>query len=290
MSNKGALGLHRKEGRSLYFYYYAIKHGLFIFISLVILMLSILRSPLSESLRSAFLDLATRTVSVTMKPFQTMALLLKNSASYLQLNTNYMNLKSKVEELEHWEAIARQLFNENANLRKALHMAPKEAVQFITAQAYEQLKHQNSHTLFIDAGKLHGVQKDQIVVSNLQIIGRIIDVGERSARVLVITDNKSRVPAITEVTHNEGILSGSAQNHLVLSLSKGDKPAEIGELVFTTGKGGIFPKGYKIGRIEAINGEIITVQSDIDWNTINYVQVITTPLDEMTTRVESELE
>ncbi|KAB2833470.1 MAG: rod shape-determining protein MreC [Caedimonadaceae bacterium] len=281
MSSKSALGLNRKEGRSLYFYYYAIKNGAFIFIAFSILMLSVIGSPITESLRGTFLDLATHTVKLTVRPFQTVSLLLKNSASYLQLNSKYMELKSKVEELEHWEAIARQFFNENAKLRTALHMGPKEGIQFITAEAYDQIKNKDSHTLLIDAGRAQGVEKDQVVVSNLQIIGRVIDVGERSARVLLINDIKSRVPAVTEVSQNEGILSGSKFNQLILSLSKGDRASEVGEFVFTTGKGGIFPKGYKIGTIESIDGDKIVVHSAIDWDNINYVQVITSPLEDI---------
>ncbi len=281
MSTKGALGLNRKEGRSLYFYYYAIKNATFLSASFVLLALSILGNPVTSTIQGAFLDLATKTVSVTVRPFQTIALFVKSGVSYLQLNSKYLELKSKMEELEHWEAIARQFFNENAKLRSALHMAPKEAFQFITAQSFEQLKHKNSHTLFIDAGTTHGVKKNQIVVSNLQIIGRIIDVGPRSARALLITDGKSRVPAITEVSHNEGILLGTKSRKLFLSLSKGDRSPEPGEFIFTTGKGGIFPRGYKIGSIEAIEGEKITVHSDIDWDNIDYVQVITTPIEDI---------
>lgn len=281
MSTKGALGLNRKEGRSLYFYYYAIKNAAFLCASFILLVLSILGNPVTSTIQGAFLDLATNTVSVTVRPFQTIALFVKSGVSYLQLNSKYLELKSKMEELEHWEAIARQFFNENAKLRHALHMAPKEAFQFVTAQAFEQLKHKNSHTLFIDAGAIHGVKKNQIVVSNLQIIGRIIDVGTRSARVLLITDGKSRVPAITEVSHNEGILLGTKSRKLILSLSKGDRSPEPGEFIFTTGKGGIFPRGYKIGSIESIEGEKITIHSDIDWDNIDYVQVITTPLESL---------
>lgn len=281
MSTKGALGLNRKEGRSLYFYYYAIKNAAFLFASFILFLLSILGSPITSTIQGAFLDLATNTVSMTVRPFQTIGLFVKSGASYLQLNSKYLELKSKMEELEHWEAIARQFFNENAKLRSALHMAPKEAIQFITAQSFEQLKHKNSHTLFIDAGATHGVKQNQIVVSNLQIIGRIIDVGPRSARVLLITDGKSRVPAITEVSHNEGILLGTKSRKLVLSLSKGDRSPEPGEFIFTTGKGGVFPRGYKIGSIEAIEGEKITVHSDIDWDNIDYVQVITTPVESL---------
>ena len=64
------------------------------------------------------------------------------------------------------------------------------------------------HTVLVDAGAERGVAKGMAAVNERGLVGRVIEVGRRSARVLLLTDFNSRVPVMVEPSRDQAILAG----------------------------------------------------------------------------------
>jgi rod shape-determining protein MreC len=149
----------------------------------------------------------------------------------------------------------------------------------------------------IDKGSDDGIALNQPVVgatlaadkslSGKGLVGKVIGVGKSSARVQLIVDQGSSVAAVVQGSRAEGIVGGSLSGRLVMDYVERDQPVEEKLIVTTSGFGQIFPKGIPIGVVQSV-GEIdvniykqIEVRPFIDFDSLEEVMVITTPLESM---------
>jgi len=126
-------------------------------------------------------------------------------------------------------------------------------------------------TILIDKGSRDGIFKRMPVISPDGFVGRVIEVSPNVARVLLILDADSRVSALTSDSRMPGVITGDGSP--ILQMKYLDLQAELAlsESVLTSGVGGLFPKGIKIGQIEAINRDrdglhlVAIVRSEVDF-------------------------
>ncbi|MEQ8936653.1 MAG: rod shape-determining protein MreC, partial [Amphiplicatus sp.] len=83
------------------------------------------------------------------------------------------------------------------------------------------------------------------------LVGRIVDVGVRASRILLLTDVQSRVPVYVEDANLEGILVGRTKANPSISFTASTDPVVFtpGQRVLTSGAGGSLPRGLAIGVI-----------------------------------------
>jgi rod shape-determining protein MreC len=102
----------------------------------------------------------------------------------------------------------------------------------------------------ISGGTAHGVRPGQPVLAAPGLIGRTIEVGERSARVMLLTDVSSRVPVRVVRTGLPALLIGKNLPLVDVDLS-GPTNADIrvGDRLVTSGDGGLFPPGLPVATV-----------------------------------------
>ena len=98
-------------------------------------------------------------------------------------------------------------------------------------------------SVLINGGAREGMEKNQAAVTGAGLAGRVVQVGKRSARVLLMTDMNSRIPVLVGQTRDRAVLGG---NNFALSPGAGS-PGTAGrgppgrDLVVTSGHGGLLP-------------------------------------------------
>lgn len=105
------------------------------------------------------------------------------------------------------------------------------------------------HTVLINAGHHQGIAKGQAVVDELGLIGRVIASGNRSARILLLTDLNSRIPVMVEGVNLKAILTGDNSLRPSLEYLPAGAKIPVGARVVTTPDGGVFPPGIPVGVI-----------------------------------------
>jgi rod shape-determining protein MreC len=129
-------------------------------------------------------------------------------------------------------------------------------------------------TLLVNAGQREGVKKGQAVVTGDGLAGRIVEIGSKSARVLLLTDLNSRVPVIVETSRYRGILAGDNTDRPRLIFLPANAKTSNGQRVVTSGHGGVFPPGLPIGTISAVGDGDIRIQPFADWERVEYLSVL----------------
>ncbi len=174
-------------------------------------------------------------------------------------------LEAEKREMETWRDLAERLAERNARYEALLRM-PEDAFgegadieHSIAAQLVLDSGGPFTRTLVANAGADHGVHVGYIVLNENGLIGRVVSVGRRSARVLMLDDYNSRIPVLGEASRVRAVLAGQAtrrpelltQPYQVqaprLDFIVGAQNLRDGERVITTGDGGLFPRGIPVG-------------------------------------------
>ncbi|MBI2088586.1 MAG: rod shape-determining protein MreC [Deltaproteobacteria bacterium] len=107
-------------------------------------------------------------------------------------------------------------------------------------------------SLTLDKGSADGVVKGMAVVSPTGVVGQVVSVTSRSARVLLLTDPHSGVDVIVQRSRARGIVAGSLDNGPVMKYVKRSEDVEIGDRLITSGVDGVFPKGLLVGTVTKV--------------------------------------
>lgn len=105
-------------------------------------------------------------------------------------------------------------------------------------------------TLLIDLGTAHGISANDPVISPRGVVGRIARPGLHFSSVLLLSDATSRIPVITSDGRVPAIVQGQGPGaFLEVKFIPRNDPVSPGELLISSGQGGVFPKGIPVARV-----------------------------------------
>lgn len=107
-------------------------------------------------------------------------------------------------------------------------------------------------TVTLDKGTTSGFAVGMPVCSSGGVIGQIIEVSATTSTVRLITDEQSGVSAMLQDSRAQGMLQGQADGTLRLSYITADADVKTGDIVITSGLGGVFPKGLPLGTVSSV--------------------------------------
>ena len=106
------------------------------------------------------------------------------------------------------------------------------------------------------------------------LVGRVAELGDHAARILLLTDLNSRVPVVIEETRERAILSGDNTERPALAYLPPDARVSSGQRVVTSGSGGVLPAGLPIGTVTVGRDGVPRVQPLVAWNKLEFVRVV----------------
>ncbi len=175
--------------------------------------------------------------------------------------------------LRHWYDVAMALDAENAELKSNLHWVPDPQLSFVTARVVADAGGVYARSILLSVGPNNDVRKGQIALDANGLVGRVTEVGARSARVLLITDMNSRIPVTLEKTRARAILVGmNAPNPRLLYLQDSAKPEE-GEQIVTSAEANAFPAGLPVGTVHYAGGGKIEVTPAANLERLEIVRI-----------------
>jgi rod shape-determining protein MreC len=166
------------------------------------------------------------------------------------------------------------LRNINARYQALLGFRTDPPAPMATARVVLDARGPFSDTRLADAGKEHGVQVGNPVMSDRGLIGRVIGVTAGASRILLLTDVASRTPVLIDRTDARAILTGDSSSAPKLEYLRGQDPVRNGDRVLTSGDGGMAPRGLPVGTaVKGLDGAW-RVQLDADETSIDFVRIL----------------
>lgn len=147
---------------------------------------------------------------------------------------------------------------ENNLLREELKFSQSTRFQLIASNIISKSPDGLINSVTINKGSKDGIKKDQAVISQGFLVGRIGNVYKQSSEVSLITSNISKVPAYLQDSRGTGIVRGGLKG-----LSLEDIPLDVmpkkNEAILTSDIGNILPSGIPIGNVD----EVSLTQNDL---------------------------
>ena len=218
-------------------------------------------------------------IDIISAPIRGIETMIEGVRTVASLRAENVRLKGENDLLKRWRRRAEILESENRQLRSVTGAATVQNRTPITARAVTAPGGGFAHTLLISVGRKDGIIRGNPVVTADGLVGIVIDVGLTHARILMISDINARVPVILASSSWPGLTFGQNGPFLELQFLPGEAKPKIGELVLTSGHGGVLPNGLPVGRVEKIEGGKITVNPAVDFRHLSYVSVLVGGLD-----------
>jgi rod shape-determining protein MreC len=227
-----------------------------------------------EPLRSRVMDAAAPTLEMVSRPAVVLDTAISSARNLIAVYQQNAELAAENERLLVWQQAALHLASENAELRNLLKLAPEPAISYLTARVIASSGGAYVRNVLVNAGRENGVVRGQAAITGDGLIGRVTEVGDRAARILLITDLNSRVPVIVESSRRRAVLTGDNSERPSLRNTEAGAAIRVGDRIVTAGEGGIFPAGLPIGIVTAFDGEVPRVEPYAALSLVDYLRLV----------------
>jgi rod shape-determining protein MreC len=168
---------------------------------------------------------------------------------------------------------------QNERLRKLLAFVDELDRPALPAQVIGEDAGNWARTIIIDKGTRAGLRNGLPVVAAQGVVGRIIKIAPDSSRVLLITDASSAIAALIQRTRTRGVARGQGDD-LSIEYALRDADIQVGDLLVTSGMGGVFPKGLPLALVDSVEtGQFglfqqVNATPTVDFSLLEEVMVI----------------
>ena len=227
-----------------------------IFVSALLAILGKADVMLFDRARVVMADAVSPIVEAVGRPIATISDGIVKLEDMSTVYSQNQELREENDRLLQWQETARRLDTENAQLRDLLRFTPQGAVSSVAAQVIADSGGAFLRNVMVNVGARDGVARGQPAMTGEGLVGRVVEVGDRTARVLLLTDINSHIPVTIEGSHERAVLDGDNADQPRLVYIQPKAELTTGERIVTSGSGGAFPPGLPVGVIASVNGEI----------------------------------
>jgi rod shape-determining protein MreC len=251
------------------------KFSLFV---LILLSLSIFALDISELkpikiLRSLLNDGVYRISAISSSPIKFSGVVKDFFITHTFIYKENQKLKTELEELKNKDFQTLYLQTANKRLQDIIQLEKKSVFTTIAAKVILDKNSPYLNSVIINRGSSSRIKLGMPVLSEDNLLGRVVEVNFLSARILLLNDLNSKIPVMISPKGSQAILSGDGEDkpkleYLPEKFELGDK-----NLVFTSGKDGVFFEGIPVGNAISEDNKI-KVKLFSDPNQVSFVNVI----------------
>lgn len=208
-----------------------------------------------------------------------------DQATLSDLQAENDELRARNVELEEAQQTARRL-------QGLLDLQDAYSLQSTAAHVVSGSSDSWTRSVRIDKGTSSGISAGMPVTDASGVVGQVMEAGPTTSTVRLLTDENSSIPAMVQSNRAQGMLVGSVSGELSLTLVSSSVTVEVGDVVVTSGLGGVFPKGLPLGvvtSVETPSGALyhtIAVDAYAHVDNLEEVLVVTSLTQEQTATAE----
>ncbi len=249
-------------------------------------------SPRVERLRARVVDVVVPSFDWAMAPVTGTVNVLRDFQSYQRIHKQNQELRRELQEMKAWKEAALQLDQENARLLDLNKVRLDPRLTYVTGVVLADSGSPYRQSVLLNVGARDGIVDGWATMDGIGLVGRISGVGQRTARVVLLTDSSSRVPVrIQPVSEQLGVTQAApgqaglimGDNTVAPHLSFLENPDQVrpGDRVVTSGDAGIFPPGLLVGQVVKDSGGRWRVRLSADYDRLEFLRVLRNPKAEV---------
>jgi len=247
-------GANKRAELSLFAGY--VLAGLGAGVGALLLVLSLWRPETLYGLRSMITDMASPVGHAGAASRVETRGFFESIAGYYNAGTKNAELQREMEIARVKLAEARALAQENVRLRAVIGMARDDVRPVAIARLIGSTSSSARRIAFLGAGRRDGVRVGMPVTSPMGLVGRVLEAGRLSSRVLLLTDSESIVPVRRATDDVVAFAEGRSDGSLRLRLiNLGVNPLKEGDVFVTSGAGGMFRPGIAVAMVTELTDD-----------------------------------
>ena len=251
------------------------KFSLFVLIllSLSIFVLDVSKLKPIKILRSLLNDGVYRISAVSSSPIKFSGIVKDFFITHIFVYKENRKLKTELEKLKNKDFQTLYLQTANKRLQNIIQLEKQSAFTTIAAKVLLDKNSPYLNSVIINRGSSSRIKLGMPVLSEGNLVGRVVEINFLSARILLLNDLNSKIPVMISPKGSQAILSGHGEDKPKLEYLPEKFELNDKNLVFTSGKDGIFFEGIPIGNV-IFEDNKIKVKLFSDPNQISFVNVI----------------
>ncbi len=231
-------------------------------------------SPRVERFRIAVMDRVIPNFDWAMAPVTGAANLLSDLQSYQQIYEQNQELRRELQQMKSWKEAALQLEQENARLLDLNNVRLDPRLTYITGVVLADSGSPYRQSVLINVGTRDGILDGWAAMDGIGLVGRVSGVGERSSRVLLLTDTASRLPVTIQPSGQRGLVVGDNSLAPPVDFIENKDMIRPGDRVVSSGDGEVFPAGVLVGHLAVDPGGRVRVRLAADYERLEFLRVL----------------
>ena len=248
--------------------------GLVVLTSIVLIFLWRSDNPRLERLRLTLADAFLPSMEWVSGPMQFASEMTRDYRNFFDVYNQNKELRREIQRLKVWRDTARQLEEENAQLRALNNVRLAIHSTFVTGDVVADSGGPFLQSALVNVGARDGVIDGSAAVDGNGLVGRVVGVGENAARLLLLTDFSSRVPVLVQPSGLRAILAGDGTSAPRIEFLESPEEVKPGDQVRSSGDGGVFPPDLPVGRLISLPGGVWRVALSADYGRLEFVRVL----------------
>lgn len=248
--------------------------GLTVFSLLALFVLWRIDGPRAERVRVQITERISPVWQWATAPVTWVAGVGKDFQSYARLYEQNQQLREELRQMKAWKEAALQLEQKNARLLDLNNVRLDPKLTHLTGVVLADSGSPFRQSVLINAGARDGIVDGWAAMDGIGLVGRIAGVGDRTARVLLLTDNNSRVPVVVQPSGQRAILSGDNSGLPALEFIEDVSAVSAGDLVVSSGDGAVFPAGLVVGKVVMSESKRLRVRLEADMGRLEFLRIL----------------
>ena len=228
----------------------------------------------TELVRTKIIDFISPLTTPLNYPIKVVGDFVKYFEIYSSLLEENKELKRNLQNMTAWKEKALQLEQKNAQLRALNNVKLSEDLVWVTGEIMADSGSPFYQSGVINIGIKDGIKNGSAAVDGLGLVGRISGIGQNVARVLFLTDISSAIPIKIKRNNQKGLLIGDNSPWPLLEFVEEKALINIGDRVFTSGDGNVFPSGILIGNIFIDSRKKLRVKPIANFESLEFLRIL----------------
>ena len=229
-------------------------------------------SPRVERFRAQVTDRLVPNLDWAMAPVTGTVNMLRDFQSYQRLTEQNQELRSELRRMQTWKEAALQLEQENARLLDLNNVRLDPRLTYVTGVVLADSGSPFRQSVLLNVGARDGLVEGWATMDGIGLVGRISGVGDNTARVILLTDTSSRIPAVIQPSGQR--VAGDNSAAPPIDFLENPDLVRPGDRVISSGDGGVFPAGLLIGQIAADPSGRLRVRLAADFERLEFLRVL----------------
>jgi len=248
--------------------------GLLATLMLLIFVVWRIDSPRVEQFRMAVIDRVVPSFDWAMRPVARGVALAENFRSYARIIEQNQELRRELQQMRAWREAALQLEQRNAQLLDLNQVRLDPQLTHVTGVVMADSGSPFRKSVLLNVGARDGVRDGWAVMDGLGLAGRIAGVGQRTSRVVLLTDTASAVPVVIQPSGQRAMLIGDNSAFPILEFIESPDDLRPGDRVISSDDGGVFPAGILVGEVVATSDRRLRVRISADFGRLEFLRVL----------------